>query len=85
MLDQPRSVIALGRAIALAFDSRGRMLRREGLGRGGVDRRLAELRESELPHVIEAARYLATCDHLAEFDYGLDLLITALELQLPAS
>ncbi len=49
---------------------------------GGVDDRLSELRGSELPHVVEAATHLAVCNHLEEFDYGLDLMITALELQL---
>jgi AcrR family transcriptional regulator len=49
---------------------------------GGTERRLAELNASELPHLIEAAPHLAVCDHEQEFDFGLDLLITALELDL---
>jgi TetR/AcrR family tetracycline transcriptional repressor len=49
---------------------------------GGVERRLAELNASGLPHVVEAAPYLATCDHERQFQFGLDLLIAAMELQL---
>ncbi|SEP52800.1 TetR/AcrR family transcriptional regulator C-terminal domain-containing protein [Amycolatopsis saalfeldensis] len=49
---------------------------------GGVERRLAELRASSLPHVVEAAPDLAVCEHEAEFEFGLDLLIVALERQL---
>jgi len=49
----------------------------------GVQRRVAELNASELPHLIEVAPQLAVCDHEEEFAFGLDLLITALELQRP--
>ncbi|HEY3709449.1 MAG TPA: TetR/AcrR family transcriptional regulator C-terminal domain-containing protein [Amycolatopsis sp.] len=49
---------------------------------GGVERRLAELRASDLPRVVEAAPDLAVCDHQEEFEFGLDLLIVALERQL---
>jgi TetR/AcrR family tetracycline transcriptional repressor len=49
---------------------------------GGVERRVAELTASDLPRVVEAAPHLAICDHEEEFDFGLDLLITALERQL---
>ncbi|RSM87592.1 TetR family transcriptional regulator [Kibdelosporangium aridum] len=49
---------------------------------GGVERRLAELTASQLPHVVESAPHLAICDHEEEFHFGLDLLITAVELQL---
>jgi AcrR family transcriptional regulator len=49
---------------------------------GNVERRLAELTGSELPNVVESAPHLAVCDHEEEFDFGLDLLITALELRL---
>lgn len=45
----------------------------------GVERRRAELAASGLPHVVAAAAHLAACDHRAEFDFGLDLLVTALE------
>jgi hypothetical protein len=34
---------------------------------------------------VEAATHLAVCNHLEEFEYGLDLMITALELRLPRS
>jgi AcrR family transcriptional regulator len=50
---------------------------------GGAQRRLAELNAPELPHLTESAPYLAVCDHEEEFTFGLDLLITALELQRP--
>lgn len=50
---------------------------------GGAQRRLADLSASELPHLTESAPYLAVCDHEEEFTFGLDLLITALELQRP--
>jgi TetR/AcrR family tetracycline transcriptional repressor len=49
---------------------------------GGVERRRAELTASKLPHVGAAAPYLAICDHAEEFAFGLDLLVTAVELQL---
>jgi AcrR family transcriptional regulator len=49
----------------------------------GVQRRVAELSASELPHLTEVAPQLAVCDHEEEFTFGLDLLITALELQRP--
>ena len=49
---------------------------------GGVERRLAELRAAGLPHVVEAAPDLAVCDHEEEFEFGLDLLIVALERHL---
>lgn len=48
----------------------------------GVERRLAGLRASALPNVLASAPYLAVCDHEQEFAFGLDLLTTALELQL---
>lgn len=48
----------------------------------GVERRLAGLRASAMPNVIASAPHLAVCDHEQEFAFGLDLLTTALELQL---
>lgn len=48
---------------------------------GGVEKRLSELEASELPHVVEAAPFLAVCHHDDEFRFGLDLMITALEAQ----
>jgi AcrR family transcriptional regulator len=48
----------------------------------GVERRLAELTGSGLPNVVESAPHLAACDHEEEFEFGLDLLITAAELRL---
>lgn len=47
-----------------------------------VERRRAELTASELSNVVESARHLAGCDHEEEFAFGLDLLVTALELRL---
>ncbi|HEX6358683.1 TetR/AcrR family transcriptional regulator C-terminal domain-containing protein [Actinophytocola sp.] len=52
-----------------------------GQNLGGVERRRTELTDSTLPHVAESAPYLAVCDHEEEFEFGLDLLITAVELQ----
>ncbi|QWF84774.1 Tetracycline repressor protein class G [Amycolatopsis sp. CA-230715] len=52
-----------------------------GTDAGAAEQRLAELSGSPFPHVVASARHLATCDHAAEFDFGLDLLITALERQ----
>ena len=49
---------------------------------GGVGRRVVELEASQLPHVVESAAHLAACDHEEEFQFGLDLLIAAVELQL---
>lgn len=46
----------------------------------GDPARLAQLTAAGLPHLIEAAPYLSTIDHAAEFDHGLDLMITAIEL-----
>ncbi|MEV7084465.1 TetR/AcrR family transcriptional regulator C-terminal domain-containing protein [Streptomyces sp. NPDC093085] len=40
-------------------------------------RRRATLESSGLPGLVEAAPYLARFDHDAEFEYGLDLLVTA--------
>ncbi|MBP2478651.1 AcrR family transcriptional regulator [Crossiella equi] len=50
-----------------------------GANLGGVSERFGVLRDSGQEYVAEAATHLATCDHLTEFDFGLDLLITALE------
>ncbi|MGW0520460.1 TetR/AcrR family transcriptional regulator C-terminal domain-containing protein [Crossiella sp. NPDC003009] len=49
-----------------------------GANLGGVEERLARLLATQQPHVVGAAGHLATCDHLAEFDFGLDLLVTGL-------
>ena len=75
-----RSLVAYVIGTLLREVSSGPTFSGENLG--GVDDRLSELRGSELPHVVEAATHLAVCNHLEEFDYGLDLMITALELQL---
>ncbi len=40
--------------------------------------RLADLSASGLPAVAEAAPYLAVCDHEAEFEFGLGILLDAL-------
>jgi hypothetical protein len=39
---------------------------------------------AEFPHVRELAPVLSEYDHESEFDFGLDLLISALELASPA-
>jgi TetR/AcrR family tetracycline transcriptional repressor len=44
--------------------------------------RRAELAESGLPMIAEAAPYLATCDHEAEFEFGLRVLLEALDAEL---
>lgn len=81
-----RAVHALRTVLAFVI---GTLLREVSAGRtfsgdnlGGVERRLAELKASELPHIVASAPHLAVCDHDEEFDFGLDLLITALERQL---
>jgi AcrR family transcriptional regulator len=53
-----------------------------GADLGGVERRLAELKAADLPRVVEAAPHLAVCDHEEEFEFGLDLLVVALERQV---
>jgi AcrR family transcriptional regulator len=47
-----------------------------------VRSRRAELVESGLPMVVEAAPYLAACDHEAEFEFGLRVLLEALDVEL---
>lgn len=66
----------------------GTLLREVGfaptLGDGATDgsqRRRAELTDAGLPHVAEAAPHLATMNHQAEFDHGLDLIITAVAIR----
>ncbi|WP_410671735.1 TetR/AcrR family transcriptional regulator C-terminal domain-containing protein [Amycolatopsis sp. cmx-4-68] len=44
----------------------------------GVSRRLADLEASGLPAVSAAAPFLAVCDHEAEFEFGLEILLDAL-------
>jgi hypothetical protein len=39
---------------------------------------------AEFPHVRELAPVISEYDHESEFDFGLDLLISALELASPA-
>ncbi|WP_211241434.1 TetR/AcrR family transcriptional regulator C-terminal domain-containing protein [Cystobacter fuscus] len=45
----------------------------------GLVERRAELENSGFPHVARAAPHLAACNHEAEFDFGMDLLVAALE------
>ncbi|MEU0529520.1 TetR/AcrR family transcriptional regulator C-terminal domain-containing protein [Amycolatopsis tolypomycina] len=45
---------------------------------GGSARRLADLTASGLPAVTAAAPYLAECDHEAEFEFGLRIMLDAL-------
>jgi AcrR family transcriptional regulator len=54
-----------------------------GDDRLGAAHRHAELASSGFAHVAEAAPHLAVCDHHDEFEFGLDLVITALELHRP--
>ncbi|WP_199443738.1 hypothetical protein [Umezawaea beigongshangensis] len=49
----------------------------------GVEHRRTEPESSGLAHVAEAAPHLAVRDHRDEFEFGLDLVITALELHRP--
>ena len=44
--------------------------------------RRAELEDSGLPMIAEAAPYLAACDHEAEFEFGLRVLLEALDAEL---
>ncbi|WP_258348077.1 TetR/AcrR family transcriptional regulator C-terminal domain-containing protein [Saccharopolyspora gregorii] len=48
---------------------------------GGQRRRTLE--SAELPSLTAIAPHLAVCDHEAEFEYGLDLVLTAVERKLP--
>jgi len=45
---------------------------------GGSVQRLADLSASGLPAVAAAAPYLAVCDHEAEFEFGLRIMLDAL-------
>lgn len=47
-------------------------------GTDGARGRLTDLEESGLPAVSAAAPYLAVCDHEAEFEFGLGILLDAL-------
>lgn len=47
------------------------------------DTRLADLAASGLPAVTAAAPYLAICDHEAEFEFGLRILLDALAAMAP--
>lgn len=46
----------------------------------GDERRRAELEASGLPAVVAAAPHLAVCDHEAEFEFGLKILLDAVSL-----
>ncbi|WP_307793108.1 TetR/AcrR family transcriptional regulator C-terminal domain-containing protein [Amycolatopsis sp. MtRt-6] len=46
---------------------------------GGSAQRLADLAASGLPAVTAAAPYLAVCDHEAEFEFGLRIMLDALD------
>lgn len=50
-----------------------------GDDQAGVARRAAELTGAGLPHLADAAGELAVCEHDTEFEFGLDLLLAALE------
>lgn len=47
-----------------------------------IDARRTELAESGLPAVSAAAPYLAVCDHEAEFEFGMRVLLEALDAEL---
>jgi TetR/AcrR family tetracycline transcriptional repressor len=49
-----------------------------GTDADGRRRRLADLEASGLPAVVAAAPHLAVCDHEAEFEFGLRILLDAL-------
>ncbi|WNG40502.1 TetR family transcriptional regulator [Archangium violaceum] len=53
-----------------------------GQNLGELVERRAELENSGLPHVARAAPHLAACNHEEEFDFGMDLLVAALEQRL---
>ncbi|WP_433566607.1 TetR/AcrR family transcriptional regulator C-terminal domain-containing protein [Nocardia sp. CA-151230] len=50
-----------------------------GQNLGGLHNRRAELKAAGLPHTAEAVDELAVCDHNAEFDFGMGLIIRGLE------
>lgn len=50
-----------------------------GLNLRGLAARRAELGNSGLHHVVRAAPHLAACNHQEEFDFGLELVVAALE------
>ncbi|RKG91884.1 TetR/AcrR family transcriptional regulator C-terminal domain-containing protein [Corallococcus terminator] len=53
-----------------------------GQNLGGLAGRRADLKDSGFPHVAWAAPHLAACHHLTEFNFGLELLVAALEQRL---
>jgi len=82
---EKRLTARAGHAAALAYVI-GRLLREVSAGLtfsgenlGGVDDRLRVLRDSGFPHVVEAAAHLASARREAEFEFGLALMIAALE------
>jgi AcrR family transcriptional regulator len=64
----------------------GTLMREVSAGPAGdaeaIRSRQAQLAESGLPMVVEAAPYLAARDHEAEFEFGLRVLLEALEVEL---
>ena len=51
----------------------------DGADTAAVARRRTELGTSPFPSLAESAPFLASCDHDREYEYGLDLLLAALE------
>ncbi|MCP3805089.1 TetR/AcrR family transcriptional regulator C-terminal domain-containing protein [Allokutzneria sp. A3M-2-11 16] len=51
----------------------------------GVAQREAELLASPFPAVAESAPFLASCEHDREYEFGLDLLLAALEFRRTGS
>ncbi|QSQ17408.1 TetR/AcrR family transcriptional regulator C-terminal domain-containing protein [Myxococcus landrumensis] len=56
-----------------------------GLDLDGLAERHTALKTSGLRHVARAARHLAACDHAAEFEFGVDMMVAALEARLGSS
>lgn len=50
-----------------------------GQNLGGLNERRTELQSAGLPHTAEAADHLAVCDHDAEFEFGLAIILRGLE------
>ncbi|WP_246843077.1 TetR/AcrR family transcriptional regulator C-terminal domain-containing protein [Allokutzneria sp. NRRL B-24872] len=55
----------------------------DGSDASAVARREADLSAGPFPALAESAPFLASCDHEREYQYGLDLLLVALESRLP--
>lgn len=56
-----------------------------GLPRGGAPAPLSELPRADFGHIVEIAPYLARCEPVDEFDFGLDVILTGLQAKLDAA